>query len=1545
MSKLENKADVGETNAIVAETAEVTGDRGNPHYAKELEDLAKESERREHVADLKGAIENIVESKISGQIMEKPEDTVRKDEIKQAKAEQQPIVKATISPVTTVKHELELEKSKASITGDKGNLYYAEELMKASSSQKDVQPKEDEQVKQEDVTNVGSSKTGPEKQQGSTEMNDKGKESSAKEMMQPVVKEVNTAITGDKGNIHYAKELESTGDMMPPRQEKEEVVQKTNVSSVSAPPPGKGQDIAKSMAQVTGDKGNLDYAKQLEVLSTNSTAESVPNVIQEDVIKVESAAMTNTMALKQETVKSQKPDAIQAAAAKVTGDKGNVDYAKQLEILSDEVKPHSTAPDIVKQDVTKVDNVPLTKAEAPKLTQESKKVDEKETVIKTEAAAITGDKGNIHYAEELEALISSENKPSSDRQQEIQVQRVSVMETSASLPEGNGKGISKETGKASEPVIKYEHSAICGDKGNVHYAQDLERLSTEGEIQAQSVTTVESGVPGTKEKDIRKESKGKEETQGDLKIMEKQAAITGDKGNVDYAKQLETFAVSLEKDERSEQQSQEEIKVESVTSMKASASPIGQQSKDEKSSKQDKEEPVIDAGKAFVTGDKGNVPYAKELEALSGKMDEEQDKIKVETVAGVTSGVKGKDDKNTSESVEQKKKALIKAEQASVTGDRGNIDYAKELKVLSEEMSDPKKQGEEIKAEAVPMASAAAGTKGPKADAKEDVKNLKKTNETEIKAEHTSVCGDKGNVDYAEQLEDLTVHNEQVKAECVLNVQAAKPGTTTKTSDDIKPASDPVVHAIHTAVCGDKGNVHYAKELEAMRTDSNAEKSGILQKGEEIKSESIEVTKTSAIMTGTKAPDVKPESDKADTVLKPTHASVTGDKGNVHYAKDLEASGQGQDMLEVIKVESTSSTKASILAQKDVGDRKASEKGKTQAESDITKAHANVTGDKGNVDDAEALQELSEEVKGINTPDKDRKEEIRLVKDVSAINASVRQTGKGKLSEPDLTKTEARVTGDKGNVHYAEELEAFSKEDSDTKTQNKQEIIQAETIAKTSVAVTGKGNMVQPEVVATEAKITGDKGNVHYAKDLEDSPKIFTDTKTENKQEVTQAESAPLSKQTAPVTARGKASEPETIQSEASVTGDKGNVHYAQELEALSKHVKDTVTQGEQDVIQADSIPMAKSSVPATGKGKVVETEVTSTEARVTGDKGNVHYTKELEVLSKEVTDTKTENEQDIIQAESAPVSKTAVPVTGKGKVVEPEVTSTEARVTGDKGNVHYTKELEVLSKEVTDTKTESEQQIIQAESAPVSKTAVPATGKGKGVEPEVTSTESRVTGDKGNVHYTKELEASSKEVTDTKTENEQQIIQAESAPVSKTAIPVTAKGKADETKVTHSEASMTGDKGNIHYAAELEKMADHQDCEEKKKGKEEPVTEVQAHITGDRGNVDYGKELEEKSGKKSQKVKDKGKDESGKVEMVDAKDDKVASNSGKMEVKDCKKEVESKSDVNMNLSVKENQNKEKKGDKTDIVVAEVSLEDVTPAVMDEKSNKKSSKK
>lgn len=130
-----------------------------------------------------------------------------------------------------------------------------------------------------------------------------------------------------------------------------------------------------------------------------------------------------------------------------------------------------------------------------------------------------------------------------------------VAQSSAPL----AKSSKKET--VVEPKVKPKSSHVTGDKGNVHYGKELEKPSL-ADIEASVAGLIEPaserGSSGKKteakkvddkgsqkaagsskvgDKDSKKSEKGKKP--GEKVIKPKQAPITGDKGNIHYAKELE----------------------------------------------------------------------------------------------------------------------------------------------------------------------------------------------------------------------------------------------------------------------------------------------------------------------------------------------------------------------------------------------------------------------------------------------------------------------------------------------------------------------------------------------------------------------------------------------------------------------------------------------------------------------------------------------------------------------------------------------------------------------------------------------------------------------------------------------------------------------------------------------------------------------------------------------------------------------------------------------------------------------------------------------
>lgn len=260
---------------------------------------------------------------------------------------------------------------------------------------------------------------------------------------------------------------------------------------------------------------------------------------------------------------------------------------------------------------------------------------------------------------------------------------------------------------------------------------------------------------------------------------------------------------------------------------------------------------------------------------------------------------------------------------------------------------------------------------------------------------------------------------------------------------------------------------------------------------------------------------------------------------------------------------------------------------------------------------------------------------------------------------------------------------------------------------------------------------------------------------------------------------------------------------------------------------------------------KVEEKPANPETACLTGDKGNPHYAKELE---QGATIENTDLQQATVDQTSA---------VGQGQVegqVDSEVISTIAHITGKFGNPHY---LEELTRE--DSSKPSDSDTFQSEDAP---------------HVEHCYTE---------YHYKNMPELSDEYQTE---DNEQPLDESEdypeemhyhNIPQPKVMIPCKAETisqqaaapkvmappidnsvlEAVELLIQSDKADVTGDKGNPHYAAELENSTASQivetsvsSCKAGQDMVEDKDKQEEAHPTGDKGNPYYKAELEQSTGK-----------------------------------------------------------------------------------------------
>merc|ERR1711976_315338 len=138
--------------------------------------------------------------------------------------------------------------------------------------------------------------------------------------------------------------------------------------------------------------------------------------------------------------------------------------------------------------------------------------------------------------------------------------------------------------------------------------------------------------------------------------------------------------------------------------------------------------------------------------------------------------------------------------------------------------------------------------------------------------------------------------------------------------------------------------------------------------------------------------------------------------------------------------------------------------------------------------------------------------------------------------------------------------------------------------------------------------------------------------------------------------------------SDASITGDKGNVHYGKELEKGAKG-KDDKKKGKEEKMEKVDTSLGKSQAPLFVKEEVMkqssaaqshgkaapkglEDTITAVTASITGDRGNIHYAEELKKAGKDKSKDVTKSIEDAI-----------MPVT--------------ASIAGDKGNPYYAAEIQ----------------------------------------------------------------------------------------------------------------------------------------------------------------------------------------------------------------------------------------------------------------------------
>uniref|UniRef100_A0A2C9KAB5 Uncharacterized protein n=1 Tax=Biomphalaria glabrata TaxID=6526 RepID=A0A2C9KAB5_BIOGL len=189
--------------------------------------------------------------------------------------------------------------------------------------------------------------------------------------------------------------------------------------------------------------------------------------------------------------------------------------------------------------------------------------------------------------------------------------------------------------------------------------------------------------------------------------------------------------------------------------------------------------------------------------------------------------------------------------------------------------------------------------------------------------------------------------------------------------------------------------------------------------------------------------------------------------------------------------------------------------------------------------------------------------------------------------------------------------------------------------------------------------------------------------------------------------------------------GDKGNIHYTKALDVS----------GQDEILPASYTPL----------GGAKEPTLKSTFVTPLGDKGNRHHTKALDVSG---------------QDEILPASYTPL-----GGAKEPTLKSTFVTPLGDKGNIHLTKALDVSGQD----------EILPASYTPL----------GGAKEPTLTSKLVTPLGDKGNRHHTKALDVSGQD----------EILPASYTPL----------GGAKEPTLKSTFVTPLGDKGNRHHTKSLD--------------------------------------------------------------------------------------------------------------------------------------------
>ena len=235
---------------LQAVVARVTGDKGNPYYATELDQTAAQAKLdTQIVSPQKGAVEVTEEPIVvqaSGVTGDKgnPHYAAELD-----KAGRESVIEAQIMQTTSAQPgkptkktgniESFIQPAQTNVTGDKGNPYYAAELDKVGQ----------ESVIEAQIMQTTSAQPGkPTKKTGNIES---------------LIQLAQANVTGDKGNPYYTAKLDKAGQ--------ESVIEAQIMQTTSVQPgkPTKKTDIIESLIQpaqayLTGDKGNPYYKAELD---------------------------------------------------------------------------------------------------------------------------------------------------------------------------------------------------------------------------------------------------------------------------------------------------------------------------------------------------------------------------------------------------------------------------------------------------------------------------------------------------------------------------------------------------------------------------------------------------------------------------------------------------------------------------------------------------------------------------------------------------------------------------------------------------------------------------------------------------------------------------------------------------------------------------------------------------------------------------------------------------------------------------------------------------------------------------------------------------------------------------------------------------------------------------------------------------------------------------------------------------------------------------------------------------------------------------------